>query len=162
MSGREKDGKPLAVSPSGLPASEGERDGDSGGEGFIKSESDKFEILSSSIKENTEALKEAAREIEKANSRFMFQSSTLSLPEETSLMNKVNHIVKYSGIKNRDSTRLVKLLRKEALREPSETKFKDDERNKKRDYFRYVLIKCHLVGHLAAPFRQTQIRVVFP
>lgn len=136
MSGEKKEESSVASPLSGFSTGQGESN--SHGEG-LKANGDKFESISNLIQENTEALKESAREIEKANNRFMFQSSTLTPSDEASLMNKVNHVVKYSGIKNRDTTRLVKLLRKEALNAQSQSKPPEDgERNKHRDFIRYV------------------------
>lgn len=76
--------------------------------------SNAFDKFSESIQLNIEGINEATKEIEKANSQF--QSPSLSGQEASSLMNKVNKVVKYTNIKNRDTVRLVRSLRLEATK----------------------------------------------
>ena len=130
---------PSSPSASGIGGEKGGSDDVSQRSGSESSRTnvDKFDSLSDSIQQNIEALKESAREIEKVNNRFMVHSATLTSQEEKSLMNKVNHIVKYSGMKNRDSARVVKLLRKEARKAPSGTK-PDVGEGASRDVIGYV------------------------
>ena len=108
-----------------------------GGSDNSRADVNKFDSLSDSIQQNIEALKESAREIEKVNNRFTVHSTMLTSQEEKSLMNKVNHIVKYSAMKNRDSARLVKMLRKEARQAPSRSMPEGGE-GESRDFIEYV------------------------
>ena len=111
MSDKESEKEDESLAPSPPPSSPSSAKKLGGGNGGT------FESLSASIQQNIEALVESTKEIEKAN--LLFQAPTLTSQEEKSLMNKVNQLVKYTNMKNRDATRLVKSLRMEAAKKPT-------------------------------------------
>lgn len=83
----------------------------------------KFYTLSQSIQQNIEGLNASTKEIEKINDRILFQASTLSTVEESSLIQEVSKVAKETSMKARDTSRLVKLLRVETAK-PSGSELK--------------------------------------
>ena len=103
-----KEAGATVTSDSNPSPSSSEKSGSSGGS------VNRFYSISKSIQKNIETLNYVTKEIEKINDRFLFQSSSITPSEESTLLNKVSMLHKDTSMKARDTERMIKNMRAES------------------------------------------------
>lgn len=113
---------PAATPPSDSPPSPSASDKSGGSSGSKKDAHEKFHSLLQSIKKNIETFSFVSKEVEKINDRILFHSSAITPAEESTSINKVAHLHKDTSMKARDTSRMIKNLRREIIK-PTGRKF---------------------------------------